>query len=90
MEKEKLKDLIEVRGRVKSTKLFPSDLSITRLGSADAENFEILAIDNLTDIDWRRPIVKYLEDPTGSTDRKIKYRSLSYVFMGNELFKKTA
>ena len=28
--------------------------------------------------------------PTGSTDRKIKYRALSYVLIENELFKKTA
>ncbi|KAK2362505.1 hypothetical protein QL285_087565 [Trifolium repens] len=50
---------------------------------------EIFVIDNLSDTDWRKPIVKYLEDPTGITDRKTKYKALSYTIIGNELFKKT-
>ena len=45
---------------------------------------------NLTDNDWRKPIVNYLENPNGTTCRKIKYRALSYVIVGKELFKKTA
>lgn len=49
--KEKLEDLIEVQGRVMTTKLSPSDLEMKKLGYADGENFEILAIDNLTNID---------------------------------------
>ena len=40
--------------------------------------------------DWRRPIVEYLENPTGVTCRKTRYRALSYMIVGNELFKKTA
>ena len=39
--------------------------------------------------DWRKPIIEYLENPVGNTDRKIKYRALSYVCLGNELLKKT-
>jgi ribonuclease HI len=50
---------------------------------------EIFVIDNLSDDDWRKPIVKYLENPAGITDRKVKYRALSYTIIGNELFKKT-
>jgi len=50
---------------------------------------EILVINNLTDIDWRKPIVNYLENPNGTACRKIMYRVLSYVIVGNELFKKT-
>ncbi|KAK2372816.1 hypothetical protein QL285_073909 [Trifolium repens] len=50
---------------------------------------EIFVIDNLSDTDWRKPIVKYLEDPTGITDRKTKHKALSYTIIGNELFKKT-
>ncbi|XP_039683800.1 uncharacterized protein [Medicago truncatula] len=34
--------------------------------------------------------VQYLENPDGTTCRKVKYRALSYVIMGNELFKKTS
>lgn len=30
-----------------------------------------------------------MENSTGTTDRKVKYRSLSYVIIGNQLFKKT-
>ena len=36
------------------------------------ENFQILAIDNLSDNDWRKPIVDYLKNPTGNVDRKVK------------------
>lgn len=60
-----------------------------KLGSADPENFEVFAIEDLTKADWRRPIVKYLENPTWSIDRKVKYRSLSYIIIGNKLFNKT-
>lgn len=87
--KEKLQDLIKVRGRVMATKLSPSDLEMTKLGYAYGENFEILAIDNLTNTYWRKPIVDYLENLTISTERKVRYRALSYTLMGNELFKKT-
>lgn len=72
-----------------STRLSPSDLEETKLGYADEENFKILAMDYLEDKYWRKPIVKYLENPIASTKRKVKYRALSYVLMGNELFIKT-
>jgi len=38
----------------------------------------------------RKPILDYLEKPLGTVIRNTKYRALSYVIMGNELFKKTA
>lgn len=79
--------MIEVRGRVVLTRLSLSDLEETKLGYDDEENFEILAMDCL--MDWRKPIIEYLENPTSSTKRKVRYRALSYVLMGNELFKKT-
>lgn len=34
--------------------------------------------------------MEYLQNPIGNTDRKIRYRALSYVLMGNELLKKTS
>src|ERR1043165_735013 len=72
-----------------ATRLIPSDLENIKLGCADNQEFEVLAIDALSDADWRSPIVSYLTNPTLNVDRKIKYRALSYVLMGNELFKKT-
>lgn len=87
--KEKLQDVVEVRGIVVSTRLFPSNLEETKLGYANKENFEILAMDCLAEEDWRKPIVEYLENPTASTERKLRYRALSHVLMGNKLFKKT-
>jgi len=51
--------------------------------------FEVFAINNLPDNDWRKPIVDYLENLSDTVSRKIKYRSLSYVIVRNELFKKT-
>ena len=40
-------------------------------------------------INWLTPIVEYLQNPTGDASRKTKYRALSYVIIGNELFKKS-
>ncbi|CAJ2630140.1 unnamed protein product [Trifolium pratense] len=57
--------------------------------SAAGHEYLIFVIDNLADTDWRQPIVKYIENPTGTADRKVKYRALNYTIMGNELFKKT-
>ena len=68
----------------------PSYLSIINLGALDAGNFEILTIDNLSENDWRKPLVDYLRHPTGSNDRKVKYLTLIYVLLEVELFKKTA
>ncbi|XP_057444299.1 uncharacterized protein LOC130736489 [Lotus japonicus] len=51
-------------------------------------DLDIMTIDSLTPGDWRKPIVENLQNPIGSTDRKIKYRALNYTIIGNELFKK--
>jgi hypothetical protein len=87
--KEKLQKVIEVRGRVVSTRLAPSNLEATKLGYTEKESFEILALDSLEDEDWRKPITKYLQNPTVSTKQKTRYRALSYVLVGIELFRKT-
>ena len=60
-----------------------------RLGYAEKQGFEILAINTLSDADWRSPLKSYLADPTLKVDRKTKYIALSYLLMGNKLFKKT-
>lgn len=72
-----------------TTRLSPTDLESTQLGYANKEEFEVLAIDTLMDTDWRNPIINYLKDPLIDTVRKTKYMALSYVLMGNELFKET-
>ncbi|XP_050914866.1 uncharacterized protein LOC127129785 [Lathyrus oleraceus] len=87
--KEKLEELVEVRGKAMAARLSPTDLESTQLGYANKEEFEVLAIDTLIDTDWRNPIINYLKDPSTDTKRKTKYRALSYVLIGNELFKKT-
>ncbi|XP_057451900.1 uncharacterized protein LOC130743686 [Lotus japonicus] len=51
-------------------------------------DLDVMAFDNLTPNDWRNPIDEYLQNPVGSTDRKVKYRALIYTIIGNELFKK--
>ncbi|XP_050897836.1 uncharacterized protein LOC127104712 [Lathyrus oleraceus] len=61
----------------------------TKLGYANKEKFEILEMDCLADEDWRKPIGEYLENPTISIERKVRYRDLIYVLIGNELVKKT-
>ncbi|XP_058774553.1 uncharacterized protein LOC131648840 [Vicia villosa] len=87
--REKLEELVEVRGKVMTTKLSPSDLERNRLGYANEEEFEVLAIDTLTSTDWRTPIIEYLKDPSVNTDRKTKYRALSYMLMGFKLLTST-
>jgi hypothetical protein len=70
---------------------------IPKIGGAGASDkctqctnlVEIFVIDNLNDDDWRKPIVNYLENPDGTTCRKIKYIALTYVIIGRKLFKKT-
>jgi hypothetical protein len=72
-------------------------LSTPKLGGIEASHrqiqgtnlIKILVVNNLSDDDWRKPIVNYLENPHGTTCQKIKYKALSYVIVGNDLFKKT-
>jgi hypothetical protein len=95
--KEKLRDLIEIKDKLVSNQSPLTELSMPKLVGADEpqkqnnfeKNVETFVIDNLFDNDWRKPIVDYLEDPKGPTDRKIKYKALSYIIVENELFKKT-
>ena len=92
-----MQELIEIKDKRASTETLYKKWLIQNLGGAEAldehaqgKNFvKIFAINNLTDNDWRKPIVNYLENPDGTTCRKIKYRALSYVIVGNEFFKKT-
>ncbi|XP_058733118.1 uncharacterized protein LOC131604710 [Vicia villosa] len=79
--KEKLEELVEVRGKVMATRLSPRDLENTQLGYANKEEFKVLAIDTLIDTDWRSPILNYLKNLSIDTERKIKYIALSYVLM---------
>lgn len=51
---------------------------------------EVFSIENLSQLDWRKPIIEYLENPIGNTNRKIKNMALSYIRLGNELLKKTS
>lgn len=51
---------------------------------------KVMVINNLSDSDWRKPIVGYLQDPSIPVDRKIRYRALNYVIINDELFKKGA
>ncbi|XP_050914865.1 uncharacterized protein LOC127129784 [Lathyrus oleraceus] len=81
---------VQVREKVRATLLSPSDLSIIKLGAVDRYHFEILIVDDGGENDWRKLLVDYLCNPIGSTDRKVKYRALSYVLVNDKLFKKTA
>ena len=49
---------------------------------------EVYYIGQLDPSDWRKPIVKYLKDPNLSVDRKKRYKALSYVTLGDVLYKK--
>ena len=49
--KERLEDLIKVRGKVLATKLSPTDLKNSRLVYVNDACFEVLSIDSLADTD---------------------------------------
>ncbi|XP_050918904.1 uncharacterized protein LOC127136387 [Lathyrus oleraceus] len=99
--KEKLKDFIEIKEKMVSNFSPSPNMAIpkTRGTKVFSNKFleifkkiarhEVFAIYNLSQSDWRKPIIEYLENPFKNTDRKIKYRALSYVRLGNELLKKT-
>jgi len=95
--KEQMQEPIEIKNKYSSREAPPKKLLIQKLGGAGvpcghtqgANLVKIFVINNLNDNDWRKPIVSYLENPDGTTCRKIKYRALSYVIMRDELFKKT-
>jgi len=92
----KFEELIKIREKLASKESNLDKLSTPKLRGAresNGENFEnfaeIFAIDNLSNNDWRTPIVEYLQNLVGNTSRKTKYKALSYVIIGNELFKKS-
>ncbi|XP_058752577.1 uncharacterized protein LOC131625757 [Vicia villosa] len=96
--KDKLEKMIEVKEKETHDALDKiGKFSIPKLGGVEDkinENgnlniVEIFAIDNMADSDWRNSLVQYLNNPVRGTDRKIKYRALNYVILGNELYKKT-
>ncbi|XP_028193320.1 uncharacterized protein LOC114378935 [Glycine soja] len=103
MSKEKLTQLIEIKDKLVLPEPLSTKLPMPKLVGASIpqnnedesmddlqERIQILAIDNMLDNDWRKSIVEYLENPIGNVARKIKYRALNYVIVGNDLFKKTA
>ncbi|XP_024630434.2 uncharacterized protein [Medicago truncatula] len=96
--KDQMQEPIEIRNRRNSMDLFSGKSLTPKLGGTEAGQMsikgtdfvQIFVINDLNENDWRKPIIKYLENPDGTTCRKVKYRALSYVIMGNELFKKTS
>lgn len=95
--------MIEVQGKMASS-IPPTkdviDENISRGGEPNEECQEtrgveeawehgVFAINSSSLTDWRKSIIDYLENPVRSTDKKTKYRALSYVWSGNGLLKKT-
>mgnify|MGYP003702973813 CR=1 FL=1 len=39
--------------------------------------------------DWRLPLIKYLGDPEAKVDRRTKYQAMNYVIMRDDLFRRT-
>ncbi|XP_024630314.1 uncharacterized protein [Medicago truncatula] len=95
--KDQVQEPITVKNKRSSMDILSKKLLTPKLGGIETSQghvqgmnlVEILVINNLVDDDWRKPIVNYLENPDGTTCRKVKYRALSYVIVGDELFKTT-
>lgn len=82
--KETLEELIEVKDKLILTEISPTTLSTTELVGIevfrdipnpknsevfeDFETFEVISSDSMSDNDWRKPMVTYLESPTGMTN----------------------
>lgn len=93
MSKSKLQDMIEVQGKMVSSMPPTEDVLDENVshgggpyeecqetrGVEEAWEHEVFFIDSSSPIDWKNPIIDYLENPVGSTDRKTKYRALSYM-----------
>jgi len=47
-----------------------------------------LNIDVFTTHDWRRPLVNHLQNPNLSVDQKTKYKTVNYIVIGVELYRK--
>lgn len=103
MSRSRLQDMIEVREKMVSNTPMTGDIlgkNVSHIKELDEECQEtsrveeawehgVFAINNSSPTYWTKPIIEYLENPVGSTDRKTKYRALSYVWLGNEFLKKT-
>lgn len=97
--------MIEVKDKLVSTKISSTELLTLKLIGVeefrdilnlenseiveDFEYFEVLATENMPNNDWKKPMVTYMESPTRTDNRKVKYKALSYMIIGNKLFKKT-
>jgi hypothetical protein len=76
--KDQEQEPIEIRNKHSSKESLPKKLVTPKFAGTEASHrhiqgtnlVEILVINNLTDNDWRKPIVNYLENPDGTTCRK--------------------
>jgi hypothetical protein len=59
------------------------------------ENQEVFAMEvcalgvDLTEDDWRKEIVDYLEDPSRKVSRKLRYKAIKFVLLDESLFYKS-
>ena len=51
------------------------------------ESLDVWAVEALPD-DWRRPLMQYLDNPSGKHDRKTNVHTTNYVIYQNELYRK--
>ena len=51
------------------------------------ESLDVCAVEALPD-DWRRPIMQYLDNPSGRHDRKMTVHTTNYVMYQNALYRK--
>lgn len=102
MSKSKLQDMIEVREKMVSSTPPIEDI-LDKNDSRDEEpdgewqetyrdeeawEHGVFAVNSSSLTDWRKPIIEYLENPVGGTDRKTN-RALSCVWSRNELLNNT-
>jgi hypothetical protein len=52
--------------------------------------FSNLEYDKVDAIDWRRPIIDYLQDPSHKVDRKVQWLAFKFTLVEGELYHRTA
>jgi transposase InsO family protein len=77
------------------TSLTDTQTSLTGLADLNSPVLENSASSNLEHdkadaIDWRRPIIDYLQDPSHKVDRKVQRLSFKFTLVEGELYHRTA
>ena len=82
-------DLAQIASKYKLTPTTLNKLVEAKQAFVPLEEREVCLLDRLYSSYWRMPNVEYLKNPNTQVDMKIKYHAISYIIVGDTLFKKS-